>query len=95
MSDTDTLQPQAPEATSLRELAILLIKHRGHHAGKFQLAVGFRLGVGQVMIGSPLPGVMVGIEGVNLVQLPDDTQGEDVVDAAEVNPKRKRKSATT
>ncbi|MEX8511719.1 MAG: hypothetical protein AB3X37_13290 [Leptothrix ochracea] len=94
MSSTD-VTPQALDHIGIRDLAILLVKHFGHHQGRFQVAIGFRVGVGQVHIGDPLPGVMVGIEGVMLAPVSEGIQGIDVVDAAEVNPepKRKRKQA--
>ena len=77
--------------TNLRDLTVILIKHYGFHEGLFQLAVGFRIGVGQVPTepansAGQLPGAFVGVENVSLIPLAKGTTGSDVVDAAIANP---------
>ena len=86
------------QITGLVELTRLLILHHALTEGRFKLAVGFRLAVGSV--GRPedsVPGAVIGVESVSLVKVPDDEQGPDIVDAAEVNgrPKPKAKALAT
>ena len=77
--------------TNLRDLTVMLIKHYGIHEGLFQLAVGFRIGVGQMpadpvnSVGQ-LPGAFMGVENVSLLPLAQGTVGSDVVDAGVENP---------
>jgi len=90
--DTQSTDPHDPErALDLRALAIVLVKHYGLHDGRFQVALKFRIGAGAVTSGkqddAPLPGVVVGVEGVALNIAKDGAQALDVVDAAEVNPR--------
>lgn len=73
--------------TGLLELTTALIRHHGVHAGRYKLAVGFKIGVGNVGPASEqLPGAVVGIESVSLVAVGPDYQQPDAVDAAQVNP---------
>lgn len=80
----------------LHELGEVLIKHLGLHEGRYQVGVGFRLGVGAVPGDAsrpPVPAAMVGVESVILSPVPPDFEGPNVVDASVLNPskpKRKR-----
>jgi hypothetical protein len=76
----------------LQGVGVALVKHLGLHKGHFQVAVGFRLGVGGIPgepDGKPIPGAMVGVENISLVPVDATFQGPNVVNAAEVNPARK------
>lgn len=80
---------------SLHGVGVALVKHLGLHEGHFQVAVGFRLGVGGIPVehdGAPIPGAMVGVENISLVPVEEAFQGANVVNAAEVNPVRKPKA---
>jgi len=80
---------------NLHGVGVALVKHLGLHEGHFQVAVGFRLGVGGIpgeLDGIPIPGAMVGVESVSLVPVDEVLQGPNVVNAAEVNPVRKPKA---
>lgn len=86
----------------LKELATLLVRQFQLHEGRYQLAIGFRLGVGPVPgpEGSqPVPGAMMGVENIGLIPAPDDAKGPNIIEAAQVNPapkagSRPRKKAT-
>lgn len=81
---------------------MLLVRQFQLHTGRYQLAIGFRLGVGSVPgpDGSqPVPGAMMGVENVSLIPVPDNISGPNIIDAAQVNPapkasSRLRKKAT-
>lgn len=96
------MTPQAPvtetnhHVTGLQELAEILVRHYQLHEGRYQLAIGFRLGVGIVPGpegARPLPGAILGVENVNLVPVPPDSRSPDIVDAALVNPAPKSRTA--
>lgn len=80
-------------ALSIKELGTVLLKHYGLHTGKYQISVGFKIGVGSVPSGEKetetIPGAIIGVDGVRLSREPDDTQSPNVLDAAVVNPKKK------
>lgn len=76
-------------------VAELLLKHLGIHEGRYEVAIGFRIGVGPVQgppDTPPIPGATVGIEGFSLVTVPADAEGPNIVDAALVNPKAKSRT---
>lgn len=75
----------------IRTLTTVLIHHFGLHEGTYQLNVGFRIGVGGFNLDSgvgttPLPGAVVGVEGVSLTRIPQGVEAPNSVDAAQVNP---------
>lgn len=77
----------------LPKLAEILIKHFDLHAGRFEVAIGFRVGVGPVPGPdgiNPAPGAFMGVENVHLQVVPAEFNGPNVVDAAQVNPLKKR-----
>lgn len=79
----------------LRLVAELLLKHLGIHKGRYEIAIGFRIGVGPVLgppDTQPVPGATVGIEGFSLVPVPDHAEGPNIVDASLVNPKLKSRT---
>ena len=97
---TDTPVMGAPiHITGLKELAEILIRHFQIHEGYYQVAVGFRLGVGNVQ-GSPdnaqaLPGAIVGVENLSLMRVPNGAENLTVVDAALVNPTTSRRTTAS
>jgi len=93
MSSTDNniaAIPLAFEPLSMRELAAVLVKHYGIHEGRFDLAIEFQIGVGGVGPDpeNRLPGAMIGVHKVGL--MPSKADGPTTVDAAEVNPAKKK-----
>jgi hypothetical protein len=85
-----------PFALDLKSLTEVLIRHFDVHEGIYQLNFGFRIGVGGFAMdgnpgSAPLPGAVVGVEGVNLSRLPDGMDAPNAVDAAKVNPAPKPK----
>lgn len=95
MSSSNINQPMALPPIDLRQLTEILIRHHGLNSGRYQIALGFRLGVGPLP-GPPgaeaIPGAMVGVENVGLVQVPNEVNNPDVVDAALVNPAPQKKT---
>jgi|APGre2960657468_1045069.scaffolds.fasta_scaffold338413_1 hypothetical protein len=88
---------EQPLDLDLKSLTEVLIRHFDIHEGIYQLNFGFRIGVGGfAMDGSPesppLPGAMVGVEGVNILRIPDGVDLPNAVDAAKVNPVNKPKA---
>lgn len=94
-TDTPTEDPSQTEAytLSIKELGTVLLKHYDLHEGKYQISIGFQIGVGSVPSGQKdvehIPGAVIGVDGVRLSREPDDTQSPNVLDAAVVNPKKK------
>lgn len=87
---------EQPLTLDLKSLTEILIRHFDIHEGIYQLNLGFRIGVGGFSMdgnpGSvPLPGAVVGVEGVNLSRIPDGMDVPNSVDAAQVNPAEKPK----
>lgn len=88
------MPPTEPALTlDIPTLTTALIRHFNLHEGCYQLNVGFRIGVGGVALDgqsptTPLPGAVVGVEGVSLARIPDGMQVPHMVDAALVNPVR-------
>ena len=80
---------------ALNDLAEILVRHEGIHEGLYDLTVEFQFAVGAVGPApeSLLPGAMVGISRIGIVQSPQ--AGPNTVDAAKVNPSPTiRKKAT-
>lgn len=80
---------------TLKELGALLCQFHGFHEGRFQVGLNLRLGVGAIQGPpgtQPVPGATVGIEGVSFNRVPDNATGHDIVDAAEVNPRKAAKA---
>lgn len=84
-----------PLTVPLHELAEVLVKHLGLHEGRYQVGVGFRLGVGAVPGDAshpPVPAAMVGVESVILSPVPPEFDGPNVVDASVLNPAKPKRS---
>jgi hypothetical protein len=77
---------------SHRELVEILIRNQGLHQGIW--AASFQLGMGNTQVPSPsgggdtLPAIVVTIFGVGLQKA--DKEGPSALDAAKVNPKKKK-----
>ena len=91
-------QPGGPDNSAgpllrAKDLAALLVKHYGLHEGLYALLVEFQIGMGHVGPSKEdrTPGAMIGLHGVGLAKATEP--GPLVVDAAEVNPKKLRKSS--
>lgn len=80
----------------IQDLTKILIRHFDLHEGRYQLTLGFRIGVGAVGGDQggekPVPGAMIGIEGLGLLKVADDVKAPNIVDASEVNPAKKRRA---
>jgi hypothetical protein len=88
---------EQPLTLNLQSLTEVVIRHFKIHEGIYQLNVGFKIGVGGIAMDGganavPLPGAMVGVEGVSLARIPPGVNAPNSVDAAEVNPAPKPKS---
>lgn len=91
-TNAKTLGPQVvpvKDPLSLRELAVVLVKHYGLTEGVFDLMVEFQIGVGAVGPDkeNALPGAMMGVRKIGL--LPSLTPGPNTVDAAIIHPAKK------
>lgn len=77
---------------SLRELAEALVKHFDFHEGLYNLSIELRFAAGQVgpTADSVLPGAMVGISQVGLVEATE--AGPNTVDASKINPAKAAKT---
>lgn len=75
-----------PEILSLKDIAEILIKHKGLNEGLYNLSFRFEIAVGAVgpTPDAVVPGVMFGVSGVGLEKVP--VAGPLTVDAATVNP---------
>ncbi|MDC8773436.1 hypothetical protein [Roseateles albus] len=96
-TDSKVLGLQTPPVAaplSLRDLAILLVKHYDLNDGMYDLMVGYHVGTGGVgpTKEQAVPGVMIGVSEVGLV--PSSNVGPNTVDASEVNPKKKPRKKT-
>jgi len=95
MSNVNT-ETKVAQNINLRTLAEILVRHLGLHTGRYQVAINFQIGVGQFPSGLPEPtsmlGALMGVSGIRLDAVPDHIDGNDIVDAAIVNP---AKSANT
>lgn len=83
---TEQIKSRPTVVLSLRDLAELLIKHRGLHEGLYNLAFQFQIAVGAVGPSpeAAVPGAMLGVSGVGLEKV--DQAGPHTVDAAVINP---------
>lgn len=79
---------------SLEEMTRLLIKERGIHTGLYELAVTFRLALGPFSLPNeePYPSLIGSVVGFDLRE--SQAPGPRVVDASQVNPKRRAKKAS-
>lgn len=82
---------------NLKSLTEVVIRHFKIHEGVYQLSIGFKIGVGGFAMDGgpdavPLPGAMVGVEGVSLARIPPGVNAPNAVDAAKVNPAPKLKA---
>lgn len=82
---------------NLKSLTEVLIRHFNLHEGVYQLNIGFKIGVGGFAMDGgpdavPLPGAMVGVEGVSLARIPPGVNAPNALDAAKVNPAPKAKA---
>jgi hypothetical protein len=77
---------------SLRDLTEVLIKHYGHHEGKFEALISFDVGVGPFIKpgnSGPAPTVFMSIAGMQLSRVVDgqpSNNPDGILDAAVVNP---------
>jgi hypothetical protein len=80
---TNTSQP---EILTLKDLAKILIRHKGLNEGLYNLSFRFEIAVGAVgpTPDAMVPGAMFGVSGVGLEKVP--VAGPLTVDAAIVNP---------
>jgi hypothetical protein len=74
---------------SLKDLAVVLIKHYDLTEGVFDLMVEYQIGIGAVGPdkSSLVPGAMIGVSRIGL--MPTTMSGINTVDASTVNPKKK------
>jgi len=89
-----SIESQSPidPPLSMRDLTEVLVKHYGIHEGRYDLLVEFQVGMGSFgpTPETQCPGAMVSISRVGLMPSILETVG--TVDAAQVNPKRKKSS---
>lgn len=82
---------------SMRTLAEIMVRQFNLHTGRYQVAINFQIGVGRFAGGPPesksILGGMIGVAGFKLEAVPDNIDGDDIVDAAAVNPDNKPKTA--
>ena len=96
---TDTKTPEQLSASSspplsMRDLALVLVKHYGLTEGIYDLVVEFQIGTGAVGPDQDnlVPGAMIGVSRVGLVST--TKQGPNTVDAAQINPAKKLRKKT-
>jgi hypothetical protein len=85
--------PQPVEAPlPIKDLATVLIKHYGLHAGRYEVLVEFQLGVGAFGpdAESRCPGAFVAVSKVGLFKAQETSTS--AVDAAVVNPAKKKRT---
>ncbi|MBU3712809.1 MAG: hypothetical protein FGM21_13585 [Limnohabitans sp.] len=88
---------EQPVSFDLKSLTEFLIRHLEIHEGVYQLNLGLKIAVGGFAMDAgadavPLPGAVVGVEGVTLSRIPEGVIVPNAVDAAEVNPVPKPKA---
>lgn len=84
---------------SITEIGKLLIREAKLSEGRFEVAVGFKIGVGVVgpKENEVLPGAIFGIEDIGLSRVADDAEGPMILDATEINiqkPAKRSKKAS-
>ncbi len=94
---TDTNKPAIK--LSITEIGKLLIREAKLHEGRFEVSVGFKVGVGVVGPTKEdlLPGALFGVQDIGLMRVADDAEGPMILDAAEINnqkPARKVKKSS-
>ena len=74
------------------QLVELLIKHNGIHEGKYVLALELQIALGSFGpdVNSVSPGAIFGVSGIGLLKTETGHTGAKPVDAAIVNPVKKR-----
>lgn len=83
---------------SITEIGKLLIREAKLSEGRFEVAVGFKVGVGVVgpTENEALPGAIFGVQDIGLSRVADDAEGPMILDASEINsPKPARRSKKT
>lgn len=75
---------------TIAEIGALMLKDQNIHSGRFEVGVGFRVGVGVVGPTSEdrLPGAVVGVQDIGLKPADEDDDGPTIIDAAALNPKK-------
>lgn len=88
---TDAIQSEQVGNLTLKELAVLLVKHFKVHEGLYEVNLGLQIGIGAVgpTPENAVPGVMVGVSNIGLVKA--IKENPHTVDAASVNPLKKPK----
>lgn len=97
-TNTNPQQPE-PQRTPvenplrMKDVVELLIKHYDLHEGKYELWLEFQMGFGAAGPNpeSVLPGAFLGISRLGLT--PSEADGPFAVDAAVVNPPKRRRSS--
>lgn len=76
---------------SLKDAAAVIIKDQGITEGHFELFIEFNVGVGNfgLSLESVNPSAVIGVQRIGISEVPNPTANS--VDAAEINPKEKRK----
>lgn len=82
-----------PIKLSIQEIGALLVKEAKLTEGHFEIAVGFRIGVGVVgpTETDVLPGTIIGIQDISLIEVPNDKEGPMIIDASKINRKTIKK----
>lgn len=84
---------------SITEIGKLLIRESKLNEGRFEVAVGFKVGVGVVgpTKNEVLPGAIFGVQDIGLSRVADDAEGPMILDASEISaakPTRKSKKTS-
>jgi hypothetical protein len=86
MNQPNDISP--PEPLSLRDIAVLLVKHYGLREGLWDLNLELQVGIGSFgpTREKALPGAMFGVGRIGLTRTPKENAGPNTVNAAELNP---------
>ncbi len=89
--------PKLTANFSLVQLAEILVKNQGLHEGLYNLSIEFQIGVGAIGPSpeSICPGAMIGISRIGLLKTEESKKNIHTVDAAKVNPEKKKRSQKT
>ena len=84
--------PETTHYIEHKEVVELLIKHAKFHEGKWMLSVAFNLGAGNAgpSVAETNPTAFVTLARIGIVPAPSDAPESLVLDAAVVNPAKKR-----